>query len=206
MLNKLRLSWGEQLAKELFDRVGALLLLVALSPLLLLLAVVARLDCGGVFERHTALGLGGRPFQALKFRTTRVAAGTAAEDDATRRRRQKGMPIRDDPRVTPAGRILRRTSLDELPQLWNVLRGQMSLVGPYKIAPDDRHHYGTRWLSVVTLKPGLTGMAQVHGRGELTIEERAILDAEYVRAYSLWRDVTLLAASIPAAIRGRGAF
>ena len=97
-------------------------------------------------------------------------------------------------------------SLDELPQLWNVLRGQMSLVRPYKIAPDDRHHYGTRWLSVVTLKPGITGMAQVHGRGELTIEERSILDAEYVRAYSLWRDFAVLAASIPAAIRGRGAF
>src|SRR5919198_1357645 len=78
-----RLTWGEQLVKEIFDRVVALLLLVALSPLLLLLAVVARLSCGGVFERHTALGLGGRPFQALKFRTTRLAAGPAAEDDVT---------------------------------------------------------------------------------------------------------------------------
>jgi lipopolysaccharide/colanic/teichoic acid biosynthesis glycosyltransferase len=121
-------------------------------------------------------------------------------------RRQKGLPVRHDPQATRAGRVLRRTSLDELPQLWNVLRGQMSLVGPYKIYPQDLHHYSMRWLSVVTLKPGITGMAQVHGRGELTMEERAILDAEYVRDYSLARDVALLLATIPAVLRRRGAF
>jgi lipopolysaccharide/colanic/teichoic acid biosynthesis glycosyltransferase len=205
MLSKLRLDWGERLVKGLVDRLGALALLVLLSPLLLVLALIARLSCGGVFEGHTALGVGGTPFTALKFRTTR-RDGTPESDEALALRRQKGLPVRDDPRLTPAGRVLRRTSLDELPQLWNVLRGQMSLVGPYKIAPQDLPHYGPRWLSVVTLKPGITGMAQVHGRGELTLEERSILDAEYVRAYSLWRDAALLLATIPAALRGRGAF
>lgn len=211
-LSKLRLNWGERLVKGLCDRLVAATLLVLLSPVLALLAAIAWRSCGGIFERHPALGIGGVPFMAIKFRTTRLAGRAPLEGhceprlDALALRRGKGLPVRDDPNVTPCGRILRRTSLDELPQLWNVLRGHMSLVGPYKVAPDDLPHYGARWLSIVTLKPGITGMAQVHGRGELTIEERSILDAEYVRNYSLWRDVALLAATIPAAIRGRGAF
>lgn len=212
MLSKLRLNWSERLAKGIFDRLAALLLLVVLSPLLLILAMIARCSCGNIFERHVALGLAGRRFAALKFRTTRTKAVAASGSSSVREdreialRRQKGLPVRGDPQITPWGRILRRTSLDELPQLWNVLRGQMSLVGPYKISPQDLQHYGTRWLSVVTLKPGITGMAQVHGRGELTMEERSILDAEYVRTYSLWRDFALLLATIPVVLRGRGAF
>jgi len=206
MLSKLRLSWNERLVKELFDRLAALVLLVLLGPLLLALAAIARSRCGDVFERHMALGLGGRPFAALKFRTTPVEAASREEDRESALRRQKGLPVRGAPGLTSWGRVLRHTSLDELPQLWNVVRGQMSLVGPYKIAPQDLPHYGTRWLSVVTLKPGITGMAQVHGRGELTLEERSILDAEYVRDYSLGRDFALLLATVPTVLRGRGAF
>ena len=206
MLSKLRLTWGERLVKEIVDRFVASLLLVLFSPLFVILALVCLHSCGGVFERHTALGVGGVPFAALKFRTTRARSESTEQDDAIVLRRQKGLPVRHDPQATRAGRVLRRTSLDELPQLWNVLRGQMSLVGPYKIYPQDLHHYSMRWLSVVTLKPGITGMAQVHGRGELTMEERAILDAEYVRDYSLARDVALLLATIPAVLGRRGAF
>ncbi len=208
-LSKLRLSPGERLVKGLFDRAVALALLVILSPLLLALALMTWRRNGGVLERHTALGVGGVPFAALKFRTTRAGTAALVDEAAAQdvaRRLRTGLPVRDEPGVTSWGRLLRGASLDELPQLWNVLRGQMSLVGPYKIAPENRHHYGDRWLSVVTLKPGITGMAQVHGRGELTIEERSILDAEYVRDYSLWHDVVLLLATIPAAMRGRGAF
>jgi lipopolysaccharide/colanic/teichoic acid biosynthesis glycosyltransferase len=206
MLSKLRLTWGERLVKEIVDRFVASLLLVLFSPLFVILALVCLHSCGGVFERHTALGVGGVPFAALKFRTTRARSESTEQDDAIVLRRQQGLPVRHDPQATRAGRVLRRTSLDELPQLWNVLRGQMSLVGPYKIYPQDLHHYSMRWLSVVTLKPGITGMVQVHGRGELTMEERAILDAEYVRDYSLARDVALLLATIPAVLRRRGAF
>lgn len=203
-LNKVRLSWGERVVKEVFDRGVGLLLFLVLSPLLLGLAVVSRVKYGAAFETPTVLGQGGVPFRAVKFRTTPVHA--PLDDEAVAARRQQGLPIRDDPRLTAYGRFLRRSSLDELAQLWNVLRGQMSLVGPYKIAPQDRGHYGSRWLSVVALKPGITGMAQVHGRGELTLEERSILDAEYVRNYSLWGDLALLIATIPAALRGRGAY
>jgi lipopolysaccharide/colanic/teichoic acid biosynthesis glycosyltransferase len=153
-----------------------------------------------------ATGLGGRRFNALKLRTTPRHAAAADEPRTLTLRRQKGLPVRENSHLTLFGRFLRRSSLDELPQLLNVLRGPMSLVGPYKIAPDDRPHYGTRWLSVLTLKPGITGMAQVHGRGELTMEERSILDAEYVRDYSLGHDLALLLATIPTALRGRGAF
>ena len=205
-VSKLRLGPGERLVKALFDRLGAALLLVLLSPLLLVLVAVVRYTYGGVFERYPALGLGGRRFNALKLRTTPRHADAADEPRALTLRRQKGLPVRENPHLTLFGRFLRRSSLDELPQLLNVLRGQMSLVGPYKIAPDDRSHYGTRWLSVLTLKPGITGMAQVHGRGELTMEERSILDAEYVRDYSLGHDLALLLATIPTALRGRGAF
>ncbi len=205
-VSKLRLGPGERLVKEVFDRVVAALLLAALSPLLLIIAALVRRAYGGVFDVHPALGLGGAPFNALKFRTWPRQAEFLDEPQDIALRRQKGLPVRHHPHVTLFGRFLRRSSLDELPQLWNVVRGQMSLVGPYKIAPQDRSHYGARWLSVVTLKPGITGMAQVHGRGELTMEERSILDAEYVRDYSLWRDLALLLATIPAALRGRGAF
>ncbi len=205
-VSKLRLGPGERLVKEVCDRLAAAVLLAALSPLLLVLAVLVRRQYGSVLERHRVLGLGGAPFDALKFRTTPRHADASGEPQAVALRRRKGLPVRDHPHVTLFGRFLRRGSLDELPQLWNVLRGQMSLVGPYKIAPGDRHHYGTRWLSVLTLKPGITGMAQVHGRGELTMEERSILDAEYVRDYSLGRDLALLLATIPAALRGRGAY
>ncbi len=203
-LNKVRLDWGERLFKEVFDRGGAVLLTIVLSPLLLVLTLMSFLKYGAALEKHTVLGQGGVPFKAVKFRTTPVHL--ALVDDAMAARRRQGLPIRDDPRLTTYGRALRRTSLDELAQLWNVLRGQMSLVGPYKIAPEDRSHYGARWLSVVALKPGITGMAQVHGRGELTLEERSILDAEYVRNYSLWGDLALLIATIPSALRGRGAY
>jgi len=205
-VSKLRLGPGERLVKELFDRLGAALLLVLLSPLLLVLIAVVRCAYGGVFERYPALGLGGRRFNALKLRTTPRHADAAEEPQELTLRRQKGLPVRDTSHLTLFGRFLRRSSLDELPQLLNVLRGQMSLVGPYKISPRDRQHYGTRWVSVLTLKPGITGMAQVHGRGELTMEERSILDAEYVRDYSLGHDLALLVATIPAALRGRGAF
>ena len=206
VISKLRLGPGELLVKELFDRLGAALLLVALSPLLLVIAALVRRQYGGVLDRQPALGLGGTRFNALKFRTTSRRADAADEPRDITARREKGLPVRDTSHLTLFGRFLRRSSLDELPQLLNVLRGQMSLVGPYKISPRDRPHYGTRWLSVLTLKPGITGMAQVHGRGELTMEERSILDAEYVRDYSLGRDLALLVATIPAALRGRGAF
>lgn len=205
-VSKTRLGSGERLVKGILDRLVAALLLVALAPLLVALAAVVRHAFGGVFERHPTLGLGGAPFGALKFRTTPRHADGADEPTPVALRRHKGLPVRDNPHLTPLGRTLRRSSLDELPQLLNVLRGQMSLVGPYKIAPRDRRHYGGRWVSVLTLKPGITGMAQVHGRGELTMEERSLLDAEYVRDYSLWRDLALLLATIPAALRGRGAF
>jgi exopolysaccharide production protein ExoY len=119
---------------------------------------------------------------------------------------RRGLPIRGNPNVTPFGRFLIRFSLDELPQLLNVLVRQMSLVGPYKISPDQISLYGSRHLALFTVRPGITGVCQIHGRGELTIEERSLLDAEYVRTYSIWRDAQIVMSSIPTVLHGRGAY
>jgi len=128
--------------------------------------------------------VGGRPFDALKFRTVSDPIDTGQDDD-TENRLRRGLPVRQNPHVTPLGRFLIRFSLDELPQLLNVVFRQMSLVGPYKIDPRQLSLYGERQLVLFTVRPGITGVCQVHGRGELTVEERSLLDAEYVRTYTI---------------------
>jgi len=114
--------------------------------------------------------------------------------------------LRDDPRVTRVGRILRRWSLDELPQLLNVLRGEMSLVGPRMLTPEEISRYGRWALNLLTVKPGITGLWQVSGRADLPYSERVRLDLFYIRNYSLWLDLAILAQTIPAVIRKRGAY
>jgi lipopolysaccharide/colanic/teichoic acid biosynthesis glycosyltransferase len=111
----------------------------------------------------------------------------------------------DDERVTRVGAVLRRTSLDELPQLWNVLRGEMSLVGPRPPIPYEVEHYPSHWFARFAVKPGVTGLWQVSGRSELTLEEMVRLDVEYARRRSLWLNIRILARTVPAVLSGRGA-
>jgi lipopolysaccharide/colanic/teichoic acid biosynthesis glycosyltransferase len=194
------------MAKRVMDFTGALVLLVLLSWLLLLIAVAIRLDSRGpVLFRQRRIGRDGRPFKLVKFRT--MVPGAEAMLDGLRERSQDPhwLLIEEDPRVTKVGRILRQTSLDELPELWNVLRGQMSLVGPRPLTEDDHRNVPSWGTSRNRVVPGLTGLWQVKGRTRLSFEDMVRLDCLYVESWSLRRDVVLLLETVPAVITARGA-
>jgi len=189
-------------AKRATDVVLAALLLVALSPLLLLVALVVRLSSKGpILYRQERMGLDGRPFAMLKFRTMRVDAESASGPVFARRA---------DPRVTAVGRVLRRLSLDELPQLVNVLRGEMSLVGPRPERAPFIEEFRARlpgYMLRQSVKAGMTGWAQVHGlRGESPIEERLRYDLEYIDRWSLLFDLEILGRTAVQVVAGRNAY
>ncbi|MFE0105744.1 sugar transferase [Streptomyces sp. NPDC059009] len=194
------------LTKRLIDLAGSLvLLLLAALPAALICAAIALTSPGGVLFRQARAGRDGRPFQMLKFRTMR--AGADAERAAlTARNEADGhlFKLRHDPRITPVGRLLRRLSLDELPQLVNVLRGEMSLVGPRPLPLTDSGYTGPA-RGRLAVPPGLTGLWQVSGRSSLTWDEMVRLDLHYVAHRSLRLDLAILARTVPAVLTARGA-
>jgi len=182
--------------------------LVALAPLLVLIAVLVKLDSRGpALFRQRRAGQGGRAFQLFKFRTMVRDAEARLEEVVRLEELEEPMyKLRADPRVTRVGRWLRRTSLDELPQLINVLRGEMSLVGPRPEEVRLVERYPPELDFRFEMRPGITGPMQVHGRGELTFQERVAVEREYVENYSLRKDVRILVATAATVVRGRGAF
>jgi undecaprenyl-phosphate galactose phosphotransferase len=200
----------ERAAKIVVDLVGAALLLVLTAPLFLLIAVANLLDGGPVFFVHRRVGINGRSFPCLKFRTMRVDGdrvlaaalaanpALAAEWAATRK-------LRVDPRVTRIGRFVRKTSFDELPQLINVLRLEMSLVGPRPIVQSEVALFGPEIAAYYTARPGLTGLWQVSGRSNTSYARRVQLDAWYVHNWSFWNDIALLLKTVPALLSREGA-
>jgi exopolysaccharide biosynthesis polyprenyl glycosylphosphotransferase len=207
-INKVRLTGIDQAFKTLVDLSLASLALIFLAPLLGLIAVAVRLDSPGpvLFQRRV-MGIHGRQFGAYKFRTMRVNGDdilAARPDLRTELARQH--KLKADPRITRLGRLLRRTSLDELPQLFNVMLGQMSLVGPRMISPPEMEKYDRWGINLLTVKPGITGLWQVSGRSDITYEERVQLDMYYIRNWNIWLDLQLLWQTIPAVVRGTGAY
>jgi len=205
---EIRMSRSTLVLKRLIDVAAAATGLILLSPLLILTALAIRLDSrGSVVFAQIRAGLGGRPFRMCKFRTMVSKAESMLEDvvalDALR---EPVFKLRDDPRVTRIGRIIRRTSLDELPQLVNVLKGDMSLVGPRPEQVELVERYTREERIRLAVKPGMTGPMQVFGRGQLTFEERLALERDYVENLSLARDLRILALTLPAVIAGDGAF
>ena len=200
------------LIKRLLD----LFLLIVLSPiallLMLILAVVIKIDSKGpVFFRQARIGLDGLDFKVLKFRTMATNADHILAERLTQNPKmasewQRNQKITKDPRITRVGRFLRRTSLDELPQIWNVLRGQMSIVGPRPIVQDEIERYGPNFALYVHVRPGITGLWQVSGRSNLTYDDRVRLDVHYVRNWSIWLDLHILCRTLLEIITGRGAF
>lgn len=214
------------------DIVGSAALLVVLAPLLGAIALLVRLDSPGpAIYRQERIGRGRRPFTVNKFRS--MYDGVAhdrhkdfvlglikgehhgpepAEHEIADRKtlREDGSvdyyKMIADPRVTRVGRILRRSSLDELPQLWNVLRGDMSLVGPRPAIPYEVDHYPAEWLARFAVKPGITGPWQVSGRSKVTLEEMVRLDVDYARRRTLRLNLWILAQTIPAVLGARGAW
>jgi exopolysaccharide production protein ExoY len=196
--------------RRLMDLAVALGLLVALAPVMVVVALAIVVSMGRpVLHAHARLGLGGRVFPCLKFRSmVRDAERRLRDDHALYRRYVEAnfkMPDDEDPRVTRLGRLLRRTSLDELPQLWNVLVGHMTLVGPRPIVPAELERYGEYGRLLLRVKPGLTGLWQVSGRSSIGYPERARLDLEYLATRSFTRDLQLILRTVPAVIRQRGA-
>jgi len=196
--------------KTLFDQIIALLLLLIFSPLFLALAFLIRADGGSVLFDHKRVGENGRHFRCLKFRSMVPDAASVLQqvlfaDPKARAEWEATHKLHDDPRITPIGRVLRKTSLDELPQLLNVLRGEMSLVGPRPIIDAEIPRYGLDISYYFETKPGITGLWQVSGRSNTTYEHRVRLDVWYVRNWSLWHDVAILMKTLPAVLRKEGA-
>ncbi|HUB76256.1 MAG TPA: sugar transferase [Solirubrobacteraceae bacterium] len=196
------------IVKRIFDLVTATLLLILLSPLLALIALAVRLSSRGpVIYRSVRIGIGGTPFTCLKFRTMRI--GADAQQEALEAHNEASgalFKIRDDPRLTRVGRALRRRSLDELPQLANVLRGQMSLVGPRPLPERDFDLLEPWHMNRYLVLPGMTGLWQVSGRAELDFDDLVRLDFLYLERWSVFLDLTILLKTIPAVLLGRGAF
>jgi lipopolysaccharide/colanic/teichoic acid biosynthesis glycosyltransferase len=211
-----RSTWRVDATCRALDIVGSALLLTLAAPLLLILAIAVRLDSPGpALFRQRRLGRNLQPFVVNKFRT--MHDGTAHDHHRefvvglihgeTPRQGSSGprYKMTSDLRVTRIGRALRRSSLDELPQLWNVLRGEMSLVGPRPPIEYEVEHYPARWFARFAVKPGMTGLWQVNGRSEVALEEMVRLDIEYTRRRSLRLNLALLVRTLPAVLSGRGA-
>ena len=194
--------------KRVLDICGAVLALLVLSPLLLLVSLCVKLSDGGpVLYVHRRVGLRGREFTCYKFRTMRVDAERLQEqlEHMNSHSDPRTFKIPNDPRVTWVGRWLRCTSIDEMPQFWNVLRGEMSLVGPRPPVPKEVAMYSARDMRRLDAKPGLTCIWQVSGRSRLPFPQQLEMDIEYIRKRSLWFDVKLIALTIPAVLRADGA-
>lgn len=208
-LKKLRLDGAELVLKTVFEYSVSICVLILTAPLFALISALIKLDSPGpVLYRRRVLGVGGKEFDAFKFRTMSVNGDSILKNHPVLMHKlREERKLKNDPRVTSVGRWLRKYSLDELPQLINVLKGQMSLVGPRMISPEEAKEYGRRRFNLLTVKPGITGLWQVSGRSDLDYEERVRLDMYYIRNYTIWRDIQILfIETLPAVLKGRGAY
>jgi lipopolysaccharide/colanic/teichoic acid biosynthesis glycosyltransferase len=199
---------AQLMAKRALDVVVSLAALIALAPVLLLAAVaVAATSRGPVFYVHDRLGRDGRPFRMVKLRSMHRSSEQHRDRYLAMNEREGPVfKIRDDPRVTPVGRILRKLSIDELPQLLNVLRGDMSLVGPRPPLPHEVEDYGPREAQRLRVQPGLTCIWQVSGRSDVSFDRWVEMDLAYIRRWSLRLDLVLLLRTVPAVLTCRGAY
>ncbi len=199
-------GWGKIL-KRVFDLVLAAFLLVLASPVLLLVAIAVKLDSQGpVIVRLARVGESGRHFSVLKFRSM-VRNAEALKEQLLDRNEREGplFKMKNDPRITRVGRFIRKTSLDELPQLWNVIRGEMSLVGPRPHEPGEVASYEKHHRKLLSIKPGITGMAQISGRSDLTFEDEVRLDSYYIENWTLRLDLQIISKTPLAVLTMRSA-
>ncbi|WP_232540211.1 sugar transferase [Azohydromonas aeria] len=201
----------EAMAWAFLNQFSALILLLLFAPLMLLIiAMIWRFDGSPFTFAHYRVGMGGKVFPCFKFRTMvrnseQVLQALLCTDPAARAEWERDQKLSNDPRITPIGKFLRKTSLDELPQLFNVLRGDMNLVGPRPIMLGELPRYGqVRW-HYLSVKPGMTGLWQVSGRNATSYEERVALDRRYVEQRSGWMDVCILFRTLGVVLTGHGA-
>jgi exopolysaccharide biosynthesis polyprenyl glycosylphosphotransferase len=207
-VNRARLTGIDNILKFILDYSITIPGLVLISPLLLLIAILIKLDSPGpIIYRRRVMGVNGVQFDAYKFRTMNPNGDEILErHPELKAELEEKHKLVEDPRVTRVGQFLRKTSLDELPQLFNVLKREMSLVGPRMISPLEMKKYDKWDMNLLTVRPGITGLWQVSGRSDVTYTERVRLDMYYIRNWSIWLDLELLLQTIPAVLKGRGAY
>jgi lipopolysaccharide/colanic/teichoic acid biosynthesis glycosyltransferase len=203
-----RIASAYEMSKRMLDILGSVAALILCSPVLILIAVAIRATTTGpILFCQRRLGRGGTEFRCYKFRTMVVNAEQWLQsDEALRDRFHESFKLKDDPRTTPIGVWLRKTSLDELPQLFNILAGTMSLIGPRPIIAPERAKYHTLADKLLSVKPGLGGYWQVYGRSNTTYEQRVQMDMTYIATRSLWLDLKLLVLTLLVALRRQGAY
>lgn len=194
--------------KRAIDFVGSICMGICLSPLITLIAIIIKMeDRGPIFYRRRVVGLDGEHFDAFKFRTmVENADEVLVKAPFLMAEFQKNYKLRDDPRLTKAGKVLRKMSIDELPQLYNVLKGQMSLVGPRMVTPEELERYGSFKKERTRFKPGITGYWQVNGRQEVDYDERIQMDMFYMKHWNIWFDIQILFKTLLKVIGMEGAY
>ena len=209
---RLRKVSTDEVLTEAMNLLIAIVALVFLAPVMIAVAIaVFAQDGGPILFAHRRIGQNGRHFYCLKFRTMAVdaerrLADLLASDPDARAEWERDHKLRNDPRVTPLGAFLRRSSLDELPQLFNVLRSEMSLVGPRPIVDAEIAKYGRRFDHYCAVRPGITGLWQVSGRNDTTYARRVELDSDYARRANFWFDCGIVLRTVPAVVLGRGCY
>ncbi|MFL6447018.1 MAG: sugar transferase [Bryobacteraceae bacterium] len=200
------------LAKRLFDIVFAACALLTFLPILAACAIALKAESAGpLFFRQRRLGTNGVPFEIVKFRTMvadaeAVLSAYLALDPIARREWEANRKLKQDPRITRAGALMRKFSLDEVPQFWNVLKGDMSIVGPRPIVPAEVQYYADGFASYAAVRPGITGLWQVSGRNDVSYPNRVALDCKYVRFWSLRMDLAIIAKTVSTVVRAAGAY
>ena len=208
-------GWGRVL-KRIFDIIGSLIGLLLLSPVLIITAIAIKLDSKGniIFKylddgsRVKRIGQYGKPFNFLKFRSMKPKTHNMRYEELSEQDTRKDTPmvkIKNDPRVTRVGRFIRNWDIDELPQLWNVLKGDMSLVGPRPHLPEEVEKYDKHHKFVLSLKPGITGLPQISGRSDLDFEKEVKLDTYYIENWSLWNDIKIIFRTVKVVFKGKEA-
>jgi Undecaprenyl-phosphate galactose phosphotransferase WbaP len=197
--------------KRSLDLVGSTLLLIVLSPLFLYLSYQIRKTKGPAIFTHERVGRNGKAFRVYKFRTMipdaeKVLAELLSSNPQAQLEWNKEFKLKDDPRITSIGHFLRQSSLDELPQLWNVFKGEMSLVGPRPVTAEELEKYQSKVVYYLATRPGLTGLWQVSGRNDVSYETRTSLDAWYIKNWNLWYDIAILFKTIGVVLRRKGAY
>jgi len=201
--------WCAYALKKMIDVIGSVILLVVLSPILALTYLAVRLTSPGpAFFVQTRVGRDGRHFNFYKFRSMYQDAETRRMTLEEQNESRDGVifKMKKDPRITPVGRVIRKFSIDELPQLWNVLKGDMSLVGPRPPIPSEVAKYTLEERKRLNVIPGLTCLWQISGRSDVPFHEQVRLDKEYIRTHGFWNDLKILLKTIPAILTGKGAY
>ena len=203
---------GPRLVKQSLELVVAAIAITGLLPLFILITFLIKITSHGpILYSAERLGLGGKTIKVFKFRTMHQDAHAKLEqmlesDPQLRKEWQEKFKLRDDPRITALGRILRRSSLDELPQFFNVLKGEMAVIGPRPIVEDEKKYYGENYAIVNRVKPGITGYWQVSGRSENIYSKRVRMDMYYIMNWSVWLDIYILLKTVKEVIYCKGAF